>query len=82
MNVVRHQQQVTYKNLDRWYKELEEYCPGIPTIVVANKIDGELCQKLCYPFGFVGFGCLHSRNFSLGSHEFSFMCPVFQLTIG
>mmetsp|Transcript_6185 Transcript_6185/g.15345 ORF Transcript_6185/g.15345 Transcript_6185/m.15345 type:complete len:243 (-) Transcript_6185:1196-1924(-) len=30
---------VTYKNLDRWYKELEEYCPGIPTIVVANKID-------------------------------------------
>jgi len=30
---------VTYKNLDRWYRELEEYCPGIPTIVVANKID-------------------------------------------
>jgi GTPase SAR1 family protein len=34
--------QVTYKNLDRWYKELEEYCPGIPTIVVANKIDGKM----------------------------------------
>ena len=30
---------VTYKNLDRWYAELQEYCPGIPTIVVANKID-------------------------------------------
>ena len=30
---------VTYKNLDRWYQELREYCPGIPTICVANKID-------------------------------------------
>uniref|UniRef100_A0A6U0PWF1 Uncharacterized protein n=2 Tax=Micromonas pusilla TaxID=38833 RepID=A0A6U0PWF1_MICPS len=30
---------VTYKNLDRWYHELREYCPGIPTICVANKID-------------------------------------------
>jgi hypothetical protein len=41
--------QVTYKNLDRWYKELEEYCPGIPTIVVANKIDGETLD-LCLAF--------------------------------
>eukprot|EP00245_Coleochaete_scutata_P006002 TRINITY_DN20103_c0_g1_i1.p1 TRINITY_DN20103_c0_g1~~TRINITY_DN20103_c0_g1_i1.p1 ORF type:complete len:234 (+),score=54.67 TRINITY_DN20103_c0_g1_i1:182-883(+) len=30
---------VTYKNLERWYEELEEYCPGIPVFVVANKID-------------------------------------------
>ena len=30
---------VTYKNLDRWYAELQEYCPRIPTIVVTNKID-------------------------------------------
>lgn len=33
--------QVTYKNLDKWYKELREYCPGIPCLVVANKIDRE-----------------------------------------
>ena len=25
---------VTYKNLDRWYKELEEYCPGRAVLVV------------------------------------------------
>mmetsp|Transcript_34946 Transcript_34946/g.77708 ORF Transcript_34946/g.77708 Transcript_34946/m.77708 type:complete len:242 (-) Transcript_34946:444-1169(-) len=30
---------VTYKNLDTWYEELQSYCKGIPTIVVANKID-------------------------------------------
>jgi Rab-like protein 2 len=30
---------VTYKNLAKWYKELRVYCPDIPVIVVANKID-------------------------------------------
>lgn len=30
---------VTYKNLETWYDELQEHCKGIPTIVVANKID-------------------------------------------
>jgi len=30
---------LTYKNLERWYQELQEYCEGIPTFVVANKID-------------------------------------------
>jgi len=30
---------VTYKNLERWYSELQEHCKGLPTIVVANKID-------------------------------------------
>ena len=31
---------ITYKNLDNWYKELQEYRKGIPVLVVANKIDG------------------------------------------
>ncbi|KAG2497370.1 hypothetical protein HYH03_004528 [Edaphochlamys debaryana] len=30
---------VTYKNLEKWYDELQENCKGIPTVVVANKID-------------------------------------------
>eukprot|EP00741_Cyanophora_paradoxa_P015426 tig00020875_g14889.t1 len=30
---------VTYKNLETWYKELQDFCKGIPTLVVANKID-------------------------------------------
>eukprot|EP01137_Pigoraptor_chileana_P034934 Opistho-2@28208 len=29
----------TYKSLDTWYKELREYRPEIPCIVLANKID-------------------------------------------
>lgn len=29
----------TYKNLANWYKELREYRPDIPVILVANKID-------------------------------------------
>lgn len=33
---------VTYKNLETWYDELQEHCKGIPTIVVANKIDVDL----------------------------------------
>lgn len=35
------QRKVTYKNLNNWYKELREFRPEIPCIVVANKIDGE-----------------------------------------
>eukprot|EP00928_Gymnodinium_smaydae_P079669 TRINITY_DN63537_c0_g1_i1.p1 TRINITY_DN63537_c0_g1~~TRINITY_DN63537_c0_g1_i1.p1 ORF type:complete len:225 (+),score=46.56 TRINITY_DN63537_c0_g1_i1:66-740(+) len=30
---------VTYKNLQTWYKELRMYCPDIPVICVANKVD-------------------------------------------
>lgn len=35
------QRKVTYRNLNNWYKELREFRPEIPCIVVANKIDGE-----------------------------------------
>jgi Rab-like protein 2 len=30
---------ITYKNLTTWYKELRHYCPDIPVICVANKVD-------------------------------------------
>lgn len=40
------QRKVTYKNLNSWYKELREFRPEIPCIVVANKIDGE-CTFCC-----------------------------------
>ncbi|ORZ40900.1 putative RTW [Catenaria anguillulae PL171] len=30
---------ITYKNLDNWYRELRQYRPNIPVIVLANKID-------------------------------------------
>ncbi|XP_070804121.1 rab-like protein 2B isoform X1 [Pituophis catenifer annectens] len=36
------QRKVTYKNLTNWYKELREFRPQIPCIVVANKIDADL----------------------------------------
>ncbi|KAL7463003.1 hypothetical protein ACHAXS_003376 [Conticribra weissflogii] len=29
----------TYVNLKHWYKELRSYCPNIPCILVANKVD-------------------------------------------
>ena len=29
----------TYLNLHRWYGELRQYCPNIPCILVANKVD-------------------------------------------
>jgi len=32
----------TYKNLPDWYKELREYRPGIPVVMIANKIDVDL----------------------------------------
>mmetsp|Transcript_102820 Transcript_102820/g.291173 ORF Transcript_102820/g.291173 Transcript_102820/m.291173 type:complete len:222 (+) Transcript_102820:96-761(+) len=32
---------VTYKNLETWFKEVRTYCPDIPIICVANKIDIE-----------------------------------------
>ncbi|XP_028813424.1 RAB, member of RAS oncogene family-like 2 isoform X2 [Denticeps clupeoides] len=35
------QRKVTYKNLANWYKELRDYRPEIPCLVVANKIDAD-----------------------------------------
>mmetsp|Transcript_374 Transcript_374/g.1284 ORF Transcript_374/g.1284 Transcript_374/m.1284 type:complete len:235 (+) Transcript_374:86-790(+) len=32
---------MTYKNLDKWYKELRMHCPDIPVICVANKVDAD-----------------------------------------
>ncbi|CEO98403.1 Ras family [Plasmodiophora brassicae] len=32
---------VTYQNMNAWYKELRQYRPKIPVIVVANKIDSD-----------------------------------------
>mmetsp|Transcript_48966 Transcript_48966/g.59058 ORF Transcript_48966/g.59058 Transcript_48966/m.59058 type:complete len:199 (-) Transcript_48966:206-802(-) len=29
----------TYANLEKWYCELRQYCPNIPCILVANKVD-------------------------------------------
>ncbi|KQL03079.1 rab-like protein 2B [Amazona aestiva] len=53
---------VTYKNLNSWYKELREFRPEIPCIVVANKIDADMkvtqksfnfARKFSLPFYFV-----------------------------
>jgi Rab-like protein 2 len=30
---------ITYTHLADWYKELREFCEGIPCVLVANKID-------------------------------------------
>eukprot|EP00929_Paragymnodinium_shiwhaense_P099989 TRINITY_DN6196_c0_g1_i1.p1 TRINITY_DN6196_c0_g1~~TRINITY_DN6196_c0_g1_i1.p1 ORF type:complete len:218 (-),score=64.83 TRINITY_DN6196_c0_g1_i1:463-1116(-) len=32
---------ITYKNLEKWYKEMRHYCPDIPVILVANKVDAD-----------------------------------------
>ncbi|KAL7979781.1 hypothetical protein Chor_008119 [Crotalus horridus] len=56
------QRKLTYKNLANWYKELREFRPQIPCIVVANKIDADLkatqksfnfAKKLNLPLYFV-----------------------------
>ncbi|KAM6303023.1 rab-like protein 2A isoform 3-T3 [Podargus strigoides] len=54
------QRKVTYKNLNSWYKELREFRPEIPCVVVANKIDTDMkvTQK---SFNF-------ARKFSLPLH--------------
>ena len=40
------QRKITYRNLAIWYKELRDYRPEIPCLVVANKIDGEALGPL------------------------------------
>ncbi|KAK1784640.1 hypothetical protein P4O66_003326 [Electrophorus voltai] len=56
------QRKVTYKSLSNWYKELREYRPEIPCLVVANKIDADMrvtqksfnfAKKQGLPFYFV-----------------------------
>jgi len=32
---------ITYKNLEMWYKEMRQYCPDIPVICIANKVDAD-----------------------------------------
>jgi len=32
---------ITYKNLEKWYKEMRQFCPDIPVICVANKVDAD-----------------------------------------
>lgn len=56
------QRKVTYKNLNSWYKELREFRPEIPCIVVANKIDGEcpFCSQLARAV--VGFAPVLTEN--------------------
>merc|ERR1719201_603086 len=38
---------ITYKNMQTWYKELRRYCPDIPVVCVANKLDAapEMAKK-------------------------------------
>ncbi|NXY81592.1 RBL2A protein, partial [Alcedo cyanopectus] len=56
------QRKVTYRSLNSWYKELREFRPEIPCIVVANKIDVDMkvtqksfsfARKFSLPFYFV-----------------------------
>ncbi|XP_028916865.1 rab-like protein 2A isoform X2 [Ornithorhynchus anatinus] len=56
------QRKVTYKNLGGWYKELREFRPEIPCVLVANKIDADMkvtqrsfnfARKLSLPLYFV-----------------------------
>jgi Rab-like protein 2 len=53
---------VTYTNLVAWYTELRKFCPHIPTICIANKIDVDYAvtskafafpKKEALPFFFV-----------------------------
>lgn len=39
---------VTYSHLNDWYKELREYCPDIPVVLAANKIDVD--YNVCLQF--------------------------------
>lgn len=32
---------VTYINLDAWWDEMRKYCPDVPTLCIANKIDAD-----------------------------------------
>ena len=32
----------TYQHMQQWHSELMQYRPGLPTLVVANKIDGQM----------------------------------------
>lgn len=43
---------ITYQHLDAWYNELQQYRPGLPIMVVANKIDVDLSvTKRQFAFG-------------------------------
>lgn len=40
----------TYVNLNNWYNELQQYRPGLPVLVVANKIDGKHRARCIYVY--------------------------------
>ena len=47
----------TYRHLKDWLKELREYCPNIPVICIANKVDinykaRPTVQYMCLAYSF------------------------------
>ena len=43
---------ITYMNLKKWYQEMRSFCPDIPCILLANKIDVDLeVTKKTFKFG-------------------------------
>jgi len=67
---------ITYKNLDTWWKDFREYCPDVPAMCIANKIDSDpqstdktfkFSERHQLPFYFVS--AAHGTNVARVFHE-------------
>jgi len=72
---------VTYQHLQQWYDELQQYRPGLPTLVVANKIDVDLAvTKQSFKFPLKNPAC-HPNVYFCSASDGSNVVKVFHTAI-
>lgn len=72
---------VTYQHLQDWYDELQQFRPGLPTLVVANKIDVDMnVTKQSFKFPLKNPAC-HPNVYFCSASDGSNVVKVFQTCI-
>jgi Rab-like protein 2 len=72
---------VTYQHLQEWYDELQQFRPGLPTLVVANKIDVDMnVTKQSFKFPLKNPAC-HPNVYFCSASDGSNVVKVFQTCI-
>lgn len=76
--------QESYSNLRKWYTEMRQFCPNIPAILLANKIDGkpfEIQVEMSHPHTnesvdreWKNLGCFEEQETGLWVCSFGLSC--------
>ncbi len=72
---------ITYQHLQEWYNEAQQFRPGLPTLVVANKIDVDAnVTKQSFKFPLKNQSC-HPNVYFASASDGSNVVKIFLATI-